>query len=88
MTHRTLRLSALLIAALLAGGCTYYQITDPHSGKVYYTTNWDSKGKESGVIVFKDAASGSKVTLANHEVRKVSQRKWEASVDQQIADAP
>ena len=84
-------LTRLLLAAVIAtstAGCTYYQITDPHSEKVYYTTNWESKGVESGVIVFDDAATDAKVTLATHEIRKVSARKYKASVSQQIANQP
>ncbi|MEM8737759.1 MAG: hypothetical protein AAGG38_04685 [Planctomycetota bacterium] len=79
---------ALVILALSLTGCTYYQIDDPHSGKTYYTTNWEAKGVESGVIVFKDAATGSKVTLASHEIRKIKERKYKASVSKQIADQP
>ncbi|MEO1235940.1 MAG: hypothetical protein AAFX76_04050 [Planctomycetota bacterium] len=81
---------ALLIvgATLTLTGCTYYEITDPHSGKTYYTDNWNSKGAESGVIVFEDAATGSKVTLATHEIRKVSERRYKASVSKQIAEQP
>lgn len=60
----------LILVTLGLGGCTYYQIHDPHSGKTYYTNNWESKGVESGVIVFKDAATGSQVTLASHEIKE------------------
>ena len=85
------RLLSLLTAAglcLLASGCTYYQIHDPHSGKTYYTHNWDSKGVESGVIVFKDSATGSKVTLANHEIRKIKEREYKAGVRRQTPAEP
>lgn len=78
----------LTLLVLFSGGCTYYQITDIQSEKQFYTTNWDSKGAESGVIVFKDAATDSKVTLASHQIKKVSKRKYDASVSQQIADQP
>ncbi|MEM9882523.1 MAG: hypothetical protein AAF800_06380 [Planctomycetota bacterium] len=80
-------LTALLVGLGLAG-CSYYQVTDPHSGKVYYTTSWDRKGEESGVIVFKDAASRATVTLATHEVRKVDKRRFDASVSRQVAEQP
>jgi len=88
MTRKPL-LTVLLAAALLfTTGCTFYEIHDPHSSKTYYTTNWESKGVESGVIVFKDAASGSRVTLASHEVREIKERKYKAAVDKQLADLP
>lgn len=78
----------LILVTLGLGGCTYYQIHDPHSGKTYYTNNWESKGVESGVIVFKDAATGSQVTLASHEIKEVKERKYKASVNKQLADQP
>lgn len=74
--------------SLLATGCTYYEITDIQSDKVFYTNNWDSKNEESGVIVFKDAASESKVTLASHQIKKISEKQYKASVSRQIADQP
>ena len=82
------RLLILAVFALGLTGCTYYQIHDPHSGKTYYTTNWESKGVESGVIVFEDAASGSQVTLASHEIKKIEERKYKASVSKQLAEQP
>lgn len=78
----------LILVTLGLGGCTYYQIHDPHSDKTYYTNNWESKGVESGVIVFKDAATGSQVTLASHEIKEVKERKYKASVNKQLADQP
>jgi hypothetical protein len=79
-------LFVLCLGPGLLGGCTYYQIHDPHSGKTYYTTNWESMGVESGVIVFKDAASRAKVTLANHEITKIKERQYKASVNRQLAE--
>lgn len=78
----------VILVGLSTGACSYYQVTDPHSGKVYYTTSWDTKGEESGVIVFKDAASRATVTLATHEVREVDKRKFDASVSRQVAEQP
>lgn len=76
----------LSVVALFVTGCTYYEITDIQSDKTFYTTNWDSKGAESGVIVFKDAASGSKVTLASHQIKKISEKQYKTSVEEQIAE--
>ncbi|MEM1108129.1 MAG: hypothetical protein AAGH99_05495 [Planctomycetota bacterium] len=83
---QTFTAAVLVALGLLATGCTYYEITDIQSDKVFYTTNWDSKNAESGVIVFKDAASESKVTLASHQIKKISSKQYKASVNQQIAE--
>jgi len=76
----------VLCTCLFSTGCTYYEITDIQSDKVFYTNNWDSKGAESGVIVFKDAASGSKVTLASHQIKKIPEKQYKAAVEQQRAE--
>ena len=64
----------LVIAAsmLLIAGCgTYYKVTEPGSGKEFYTTNIDDAGR-GGAIKFKDARSGEVVTLQNSAVKEVS----------------
>ncbi|MEM7625727.1 MAG: hypothetical protein AAF333_08865 [Planctomycetota bacterium] len=48
----------MFYAVVFSAGCTYYQITDPTTGKTYYTTNWNRKDNESGAVQFKDMASG------------------------------
>ncbi len=83
MTLRRPALAAALALCLGSTGCTYYQIHDPHSGKTYYTHNWDSKGVESGAIVFKDQATGAEVTLANHEIIKIKERRYKDAIDRQ-----
>lgn len=68
----------LLAALVLAGGCTtYYKVTDPTTGKVYYTEKLDQKG--SGAVVLKDAATGGEVSLQNSEVTKVNKETYEAN---------
>jgi hypothetical protein len=80
-------LAWILIAALLtAGGCTYYQITDLQSDKVFYTDNWKFKNVESGAIVFKDAVRGSKITLSSHAIDKISRRQYQAAVESQAVE--
>lgn len=86
MKYRLPAAALLIAASVFATGCTYYEITDIQSDKVFYTNNWDSKGAESGVIVFKDAASGSKVTLASHQIKKISEKQYKAAVEQAWAE--
>jgi hypothetical protein len=65
--------SAVVMALLLISttGCTtYYQITDPASGRRYYAD--DIKRRNDGTVQFKDLKSGAEVTLRSSEVREVS----------------
>jgi hypothetical protein len=63
---RTVRFTgAALIALVLAtAGCTtYYRVTDPNSGRVYYTE--EVKRSAQGSVQFRDAKSGADVTPAS-----------------------
>lgn len=67
--------NALLLCCLIglsSPGCTYYKITDPGSGKVYYTDNWRSaRYGWNGAVRFTDIGSGQLVTLQNSELKVV-----------------
>jgi len=85
MNRPTLQTPALarLLAAGLAlgtlGGCSsYYKITDPASGKTFYSSDVDHDRRE-GFVTFKDATSKSKVTLQSSEVQKISHKEFEAA---------
>ena len=61
----------LCVVITLAAGCsTYYKVTDPASGKTYYTKEIKDAGK-AGAVKFKDEKSGSMVTLQSSEVKEV-----------------
>jgi len=70
----------LIVFVLTTAGCaTYYKVSDPASGKAYYTTNIKKAkigGKPTGAIVFKDATTKSKVTLQSSEVKKISGKEF------------
>jgi hypothetical protein len=75
-------LLCLAFPGLLAGagagvaGCTqYYRVTDPSTGKVYYTTNVD---RNHGSATLKDARTGNKVTVQNSEVETIRKEEFEA----------
>ncbi len=73
--------SVLAMAAVIAalGGCaSYYTVTDPMTNKVHYTKNLDT-GRTGG-IVFRDAASGDRVTVQNPEVRKINKALFRANI--------
>ena len=70
---------------LFAAGCTtYYRVTDPTTGKVYYTTEL----KQDGSTTLKDARTGDSVTLQNVDVRKVSKEDFEAGKSAPPTTAP
>lgn len=58
--------------ALLLSGCQYYKITDPNTGKVYFTHDWISgRYRSNGALIFKDMQTGKTVTLQNSEVEQI-----------------
>jgi hypothetical protein len=66
--------------ALTVTGCSsYYRVTDPASGKTYYTTKVDNAGR-AGAVKIKDAKTGSMVTLQSSEVKEISEEEYEASL--------
>ena len=67
---RVIASTALLAIVLVTAGCTtYYRVTDPSSGKSFYTTDVKRSGS---AVMFKDAKSGSDVTLQASEVREIT----------------
>jgi hypothetical protein len=75
MKKRTLVAVGLVL--LCAGGCTtYYKVTDPTTGRAYYTT--ELQHKNSGAATLKDARTGNKVNLQNSEVQTISKEEFES----------
>lgn len=71
--------AGLVVAIASLGGCaSHYQVTDPASGKVYYTRDIDKSGR-GGHVEFTDAVSGSKVTLQSSEVKQIDSDAYEAA---------
>jgi hypothetical protein len=72
---------------LMTAGCTsYYRISDPAGTKEYYTTDIDKT--RSGSISFKDAKSGSTVTLQASDVKEISEDDFKAAVKPETAVKP
>jgi hypothetical protein len=64
---------------LVTVGCSsYYRISDPAGTKEYYTTDIDKS--RSGSISFKDAKSGSTVTLQASDVKEISEDDFKAAL--------
>ena len=58
-----------LLAAAAAGCTSYYKVTDPHTGRVYYTEKL--KEEQGGAVELKDAHTGVAVTIQNSSVMLV-----------------
>ena len=63
----------------VAGCSSYYRVTDPASGKTYYTTKIDNAGR-AGAVKIKDEKTGSMVTLQSSEVKEISEEEYEAGL--------
>jgi hypothetical protein len=78
-------MTGLMVCGLLvmvAGCSSYYRVTDPASGKAYYTTKISEAGR-AGAVKIKDAKSGSTVTLQSSEVKEISAEEYEAGLKAQ-----
>jgi len=68
----------LCVGLLVVGCASYYKVTDPQSGKAYYTQEIESiKG---GAVKVNDARTGSIVTLQNSEVKEISEKDYKAGL--------
>jgi hypothetical protein len=70
---------ALLFIVAVSGCASYYKVTDPASGKVYYTEDIDKK--DSGAIEFKDEATKAQVTLPTSEVMEITEDQFKANIN-------
>jgi hypothetical protein len=74
---RRKRLALLSLAFL--GGCTsYYAVTDPSSGKTFYTERVEKQS--GGAVSLKDTRSGDMVTLQNSDIREIGKDQYESAV--------
>jgi hypothetical protein len=68
-------LAACAIASLSACG-TYYRVTDPASGREYYTSDID---RDDDTVTFEDDRTGRDVTLDSSEVGEISKDDYKAA---------
>jgi len=66
---------------MLLAGCfgSYYMVRDPASSTQYYTTDVGKAGV-SWAVKFKDAKSGSEVTLQSSEVKEISKDDYNKAI--------
>src|SRR4051794_34099285 len=68
--------AAICVALLLAGGCaSYYKVTDPTTGKSYYTQ--ELKRQDNGATTLKDAKTGNVVNIQNSEIDEISKEEYD-----------
>ena len=69
-------LTAMILIMVTLGCATYYKVTDPATGKDYYT---DTVEREGGSVIFKDANTRATVTLPTSEVIEISKGEFKAN---------
>ncbi len=69
---------ACAFAFSISGCASYYKVTDPASGRVYYTDNIQNKG--NGAIRFKDENTKTFVTLSTSEVMQITEDQYKANI--------
>jgi uncharacterized protein YceK len=75
---KSIRMAVIGLGFLMLAGCaTYYEVTDPTTGKIYYTTSSDMDQSNSGSTTLTDARTGDKVTIQNSVVSKITQQQFE-----------
>jgi hypothetical protein len=72
-------LPPLLALLLLVAACTatYFKVTDPATGKEYYTVDYTDMGD---AVRFKDARTGATTTLQNPQILEIDQRSFDSGV--------
>lgn len=70
----------LSVVTALAGCASYYKVTEPTSGKEFYTKDVDRKIGGGGSIEFKDAKTGAITTLQNSQVLEIDKKTYEAGL--------
>ncbi|MBM4220808.1 MAG: hypothetical protein FJ170_02550 [Gammaproteobacteria bacterium] len=58
---------------------SYYQVSDPASGKVYYTRQIEREDR--GVVEFLDDASDNWVSLPASEVKTITEAEYRAGLE-------
>ena len=70
---------ALIPLLLMVAACeaTYYKVTDPATGREYYTLDYTNKGD---AVEFKDARTGAKTAVRNAQVLDINEQTFEAGI--------
>jgi uncharacterized protein YceK len=68
----------LCVGLLVIGCASYYKVTDPQSGKEYYTQKVDTLA--GGAVKVMDTRTSSIVTLQNSQVKEISEKEYKAGL--------
>lgn len=75
---KSLPVAFAALALLLVSGCTtYYRVTDPTTGHIYYTTSHSFDQNNNGAASFVDDRTGDKVTIQNSHVATITEDQFE-----------
>jgi len=73
-----LRSMLVLLCLLALSACAhYYRVTDPGSGKSFYT---EEVKRDGSAVTFKDSQTGAQTTLQNSQVLEISGKDYQAGV--------
>ena len=77
IASRTMGIASICAVMMIAGGCgSYYKVTDPTTGRVYYTEHLDKRGS---AVVLRDARTGQDVTIQNSEIQSIKKEQFETA---------
>lgn len=80
-------LAAALTMALMAASCSmprmmgmgsYYEVTDPASGRVYFAN--ELSREDRGAVEFRDGATGAWISLPAAEYKEISPAEYQAGI--------
>jgi hypothetical protein len=64
--------AAIIACCAILGGCSsYYKVSEPGGGRVFYTKGEPDRNL-NGAVTFTDAKTDAKVTLQSSEITKIS----------------
>ena len=81
MKLRNVFLASVVAGSFLTGCASYYRVTQPGNDHIYYTDKVDRK--DSGVVVFKDAATQMEVTLPASQIEKITKEQYDTGKQQE-----
>lgn len=70
-------LAVVVFSVFLVGCAHYYKVSDPGTGKSYYTEDVKRNGS---AVEFKDAQTGGVMTLQNSNVQEIDKQEYEQAV--------
>jgi len=78
-SFRTSLVASLLAATCLLAGCAHHQVSDPTTGRTYFTRN-AQRAPYSGAVIFTDGKTGELLTLQNTQLKQISREEYNRAV--------